>query len=71
MELLLVIAAVAAFVLLVKHTKAKGRIAELTLNLKARQNEIEDFEREVVPARRPTDAAPGAAALQADPGRRS
>ncbi|MEG4315267.1 DUF4041 domain-containing protein [Pseudomonas sp. FIP_A4] len=48
MELLLVIAVVAAFVLLVKHTRAKGRIAELTLNLKARQNEIEDLEREVV-----------------------
>ena len=48
MELLLVIAVVAAFVLLVKHTKAKGRIAELTLKLKARQNEIDDLERAVV-----------------------
>jgi len=48
MELLLIIAVVAAFVLLVKHTKAKGRISELTLNLKARQNEIADLEREVV-----------------------
>ncbi|MBC8649272.1 DUF4041 domain-containing protein [Pseudomonas sp. MTM4] len=33
--------------MLVKHTKAKGRISELTLNVKARQNEIEDLEREV------------------------
>ncbi|WP_312388819.1 hypothetical protein [Stutzerimonas nitrititolerans] len=41
MELLLVFTAVAAFVLLVKHTKAKGGIFELTLNLKARQNEVE------------------------------
>ena len=48
MELWLVIAAVAAFVLLVKHTKAKGRISELMLNLKARQNEIKDLELEVV-----------------------
>lgn len=48
MELLLIVAVVAAFVLLVKHTKAKGRISELTLNLKARQNEIADLEREVV-----------------------
>ncbi|NIM31648.1 MAG: DUF4041 domain-containing protein [Pseudomonas stutzeri] len=48
MELLLVVAVAAAFILLVKHTKAKGRIAELTLNLKARQNEIEALEREVV-----------------------
>ncbi|WP_045159458.1 hypothetical protein [Stutzerimonas stutzeri] len=47
MEILLVIAVVAAFVLLVKHTKAKGRISELTSNLKARQNEIEDLEREM------------------------
>jgi len=36
----LVIAAIAAFVLLIKHTKAKGRISELTFNLKARQSEI-------------------------------
>jgi len=48
MELLLVIAVVAAFVLLVKHTKAKGRISELTFDLNARQNEIKDLEREVV-----------------------
>jgi chromosome segregation ATPase len=34
--------------LVVKHTKAKGRISELSLDLKARQNEIEDLEREVV-----------------------
>lgn len=33
---------------MVKHTKAKGRISELSLDLKARQNEIEDLEREVV-----------------------
>lgn len=48
MELLLVIAVVAAFVLLIKHTKAKGRISDLPSNLKARQNEIADLEREVV-----------------------
>jgi len=41
MELLLVFTAVAAFVLLVKHTKAKCRIFELTLNPEARQNEVE------------------------------
>ncbi|MBO0643620.1 DUF4041 domain-containing protein [Pseudomonas stutzeri] len=34
--------------MVVKHTKAKGRISELSLDLKARQNEIEDLEREVV-----------------------
>jgi hypothetical protein len=48
MELLLVIASIAAFVLLVKHTKAKGRISELMLNLQARQLEIKDLELEVV-----------------------
>ncbi len=48
MELLLVIAAVAVFVLLVKHTKAKGHISEPRLNLKARQNETEDLKRELI-----------------------
>lgn len=45
MEILLIAALVAAFVLLIKQTKARGRIAELQLNLLARQKEIEELER--------------------------
>jgi len=46
MEFLLITALVAAFVLLIKHTKAKGRIAELLLSLSARHKEIEELERQ-------------------------
>lgn len=51
MELLLVAAAVAVFTLLVMNTKAKGEISSLKLEIKARQNEVKDLEREVAQLR--------------------
>ena len=51
MEFLLVGAVVVVFVLLVKNTKAKGEISSLKLEIKARQNEVQDLEHEVAQLR--------------------
>lgn len=48
MELIAVIAGIAAFVLLIRNTKAKGKIAQLALELNARKNDLEKTEAEII-----------------------
>ncbi|MBX8529527.1 DUF4041 domain-containing protein [Pseudomonas cichorii] len=47
MEIIAVIAGIAAFILLIKNTKANGKIAQLSLQLNARKNDLEKTEAEI------------------------
>ena len=51
MELLALIAGIAAFVLLIKTTKAKGLISQLKMELTSRQNDLKSTEQEVAALR--------------------